>query len=276
MQRTAVWDMLQFTLNGIMFVLLGEQLPDILQRAVLTVEQSDHPSPWWLLVYTLVITVVLAGLRYAWVWTSLRLTALLARYRGEQHTDPNQRLIIATSLAGVRGAITLAGVLTLPLLLPDGTPFPARDLVVFLAAAVILLSLLIASIALPRILEGLEVPAEPARQREEDHARCEAAGAAIAAIEKARHRLPAEDAEVYAGAAARLIDLYQRRVDNDVLSDVEAEELHKAEQAERTLRLVGLRAERERIFNLARSSQISDETSRKLVREIDLLESRYR
>jgi CPA1 family monovalent cation:H+ antiporter len=278
MQRTAVWDMLQFTLNGIMFVLLGEQLPNILQRAVLAVEQSDHPSPWWLLVYTLVITLVLAGLRYAWVWTSLRLTALRARYRGEQHTDPNQRLIIATSLAGVRGAITLAGVLTLPLLLPDGTPFPARDLVIFLAAAVILLSLLIASIALPRILKGLEVPAEPARQREEDRARCEAADAAIAAIEKARHDLPdqAADAEVYAAAAARLIDLYQRRVGSGVLSDVEAEELHKAEQAERTLRLVGLRAERERIFNLARTSQISDETSRKLVREIDLMESRYR
>ncbi len=281
MQRTAVWDMLQFTLNGIMFVLLGEQLPGILERAVVAVEQSGHLSPWWLVVYTLVITIVLAGLRYAWVWTSLRLTVLRARYRGEQRTEPNRRLIIATSLAGVRGAITLAGVLTLPLLLPDGTPFPARDLAVFLAAAVILLSLLLASVALPRILKGLEVPAEPARQREEDHARREAAGAAIAAIEKARHDLPhqaddAGDADVYAGVAAHLIDLYQRRVDDGVLSDVEAEELHQADRAERALRLVALRAERERIFNLARISQISDETSRKLVREIDLVESRYR
>ncbi|MGH8599990.1 MAG: cation:proton antiporter, partial [Burkholderiales bacterium] len=278
MQRAAVWDMLQFTLNGIVFVLLGEQLPGILQRAVVAVEQSGHLSPWWLLVYTLVITSVLAGLRYAWVWTSLRLTLLRARYRGEQRAEPNRRLIIATSLAGVRGAITLAGVLTLPLLLPDGTPFPARDLVVFLAAAVILLSLLVASVALPRILEGLEVPAEPAKQREEDHARREAASAAIAAIENARHDLPyeADDADVYASAAARVIDLYQRRVDDGALSDVEAEELHKADRAERALRLAGLRAERERIFNLARASQISDETSRKLVREIDLAESRYR
>jgi CPA1 family monovalent cation:H+ antiporter len=278
MQRAAVWDMLQFTLNGIMFVLLGEQLPGILQRAVMAVEQSGHLSPWWLVVYTLVITIVLAGLRYAWVWTSLRLTLLRARYRGEQRAEPNRRLIIATSLAGVRGAITLAGVLTLPLLLPDGTPFPARDLVVFLAAAVILLSLLVASLALPRILQGLEVPAEPARQREEDRARREAAGAAIAAIEKARHDLPyeADDADVYASAAARMIDLYQHRVDDGALSDVEAEELHKADRAERALRLAGLRAERERIFNLARASQISDETSRKLVREIDLAESRYR
>ncbi len=127
-QRAAVWDTLQFSLNGIMFVLLGEQLPGILRSAVATTQQSGHVNPWWLAVYALAINLALALLRLLWVWISLRWSLLKAGYRGEQVTKPNWRLVVATSLAGVRGAITLAGVLTLPLLMPDGTPFPARDL----------------------------------------------------------------------------------------------------------------------------------------------------
>ena len=67
------------------------------------------------------------------------------------------------SLAGVRGAITLAGILTLPLALDDGTPFPARDLAIFLAAGVIVVTLLAATFALPPILRGLELPPQMGR-----------------------------------------------------------------------------------------------------------------
>ena len=70
------------------------------------------------------------------------------------------------SFAGVRGALTLAGILTLPLFLPDGTRFPARDLVIFLAMGVILLSLLLASVTLPLLTKGL-VFAPPRRSTEE-------------------------------------------------------------------------------------------------------------
>ena len=73
-----------------------------------------------------------------------------------------------------------------------------------------------------------------------------------------------------------MIEFYRSRLGGAGTGDVEAEELRKAEQVERTLRLAGLRAEREKIFEMARHSQISDETSRKLVREIDLVEARYR
>ena len=93
------------------------------------------------------------------------LSHFVARRRGEPVETPHWRLVVAASLAGVRGAITLAGVLTLPLLLPDGTPFPARELAVFLATAVILVSMVVASIGLPRVLKGLELPEEQAERR---------------------------------------------------------------------------------------------------------------
>lgn len=275
-QRAAVWDTVQFALNGVMFVLLGEQLPGILEDAATSVRQSGHRGPWWLAVLALAITLGLALLRFAWVWVSLRLT-LLAGGHGARPAS-RWRLLLATSLAGVRGAVTLAGVLTLPLLTPRGTPFPARELAVFLAASVILLSLVIASVGLPWALRGLEVPAEPAERLEEDRARRRAAGAAIAAIGEAEQRLAREagEADLYAEAAARLIALYQRRLDGGATGEGEPDRHRRSDAVQRALGLVGLRAERDAIFDLARRAQISDATSRKLVREVDLAESRLR
>lgn len=279
-QRAAVWNTVQLALNGVVFVLLGEQLPGILDAAIESVEQSGHLNPWWLLLYALAINLCLAVLRFSWVCVSLWLPRFFARRRGEVVPKPQWRLIMATTLAGVRGAITLAGVLTLPLLLPDNTAFPARELVVFLAASVILMTLLMSSIALPPLLKGLQLPAEPALQQEEDHARHAAATKAIAAIEKAQHELvehaAASDVAIYTQAAARLTGHYRRRLSGETVSDREAGQLRKADQAEGALRLAALQAEREEIFTLARHFRISDETSRRLVRELDLMEARYR
>jgi CPA1 family monovalent cation:H+ antiporter len=279
-QRTAVWNTVQFALNGIMFVLLGEQLPASLQGAMASVAQSGHGNPWWLLVYALAINVGLALLRFMWVWISLRLNLLKAHHRGAPATRPHWRLVLATSLAGVRGAITLAGVMTLPLLLPDGNPFPARELAIFLATAVILLSLLAASVGLPPLLKGLELPPEPAAQQEENLARHAAAKAAIAAVEAAQHELlgkaPASEVDTYTNAAARVIALYRHWLDEDDSSEEEARHLRKADAAERELRLAALQGQREAIFDMARHHRISDEITRRLVREIDLQEARYR
>lgn len=277
-QRAAVWDTLQFALKGVMFVLLGEQLPGILSGAMDAVQQSNHLNPWWLAVYALAINLGLACLRFGWVWISVSLTAYLAQRRGEAPGErPGLRLIAAMSVAGVRGAITLAGVLTLPLALADGTPFPARDLTIFLAAAVIILSLTAASIALPRLLDGLAPLAEPEHEVEVDRARAAAAQAAIYAIEQALHEMASgrSDADLYAEAAARVMDLYRRRMEGQKTSE-QAAHIRRGDDIERKLRLAGLRAERDALFALARADSLSDENSRKLVREIDLLEERFR
>jgi hypothetical protein len=262
-----------------MFVLLGEQLPSILRGAANSVEQSGHVSPWWLAVYALAITAGLVVLRLLWVWTSLRLTLYRAQRRGEPVAKPPRRLVLAMSLAGVRGAITLAGVLTLPLVLPNGAAFPARDLAIFLATSVILLSLLMASLALPRLLKGVSFPVESANQQEEDVARRVAAQAAVRAIEHFQQTLAPtpEDAEVCSQAATRVLSLYRHRLNEERISeDSAATQVRKADETEQAFRVAGLKAERSAIYVLAREKRISDETARKLVREIDLLESRYR
>ncbi|MDQ6648140.1 MAG: Na+/H+ antiporter [Pseudomonadota bacterium] len=279
-QRAAVWNTVQFSLNGIMFVLLGEQLPASLLGALTSVEQSGHRNPWWLLVYTVAINVGLAVIRFIWVWVSLRMNLLKARHRGEATQSPPWRLVVATSLAGVRGAITLAGVMTLPLLMPDGTPFPARDLTVFLATAVIMVSLVAASLGLPPLLKGLELPPETLEAQEESRARHAAANAAIAAVEKSQHDLletaTPSDVDIYTDAATRVIALYKEWLKKEDSNDEQATLLRKAEGAEKKLRIAALQAERTAISDLARHYRISDEVSRKLLREIDLMEVRYR
>jgi CPA1 family monovalent cation:H+ antiporter len=277
-QRTAVWNTVQFALNGTMFVLLGEQLPSMLRSAGDSVEQSGHLNRAWLIVYAIAISFGLTLLRFIWVWVSLRLTLYKARQNGKPAVKPHWRVLLAVSLAGVRGALTLAGVMTLPLVMPDGTDFPARDLAVFLATAVILISLVMAGLGLPYLLKGLELPEEAAERQQEDQARREAAVAAIAAIENAERGvlLDTTDAEIYTLAASRLIALYQRRLDGGETNQSEAQILRKADKVEGSLRLAAMQAEREEIFKLAREERLSDEISRKLVREIDLMEARYR
>jgi CPA1 family monovalent cation:H+ antiporter len=274
-RRAVVWDTVQFSLNGVMFVLLGEQLPEIVQRAMRDARLDANMSPASVLGTALAISLALILLRLLWVWVSLRLTILKARRHGQKVYTPNFRLVIATSLAGVRGAITMAGVLTLPLTLPGGAPFPGRDLAIFYASAVIIVSLVVASIGLPRVLRNLEVPAEPAELAEEDRARHDAALAAIAAIDKAAHSHADGDidADVHASAVDHVRGVYEHRLGVGGLYD--PSRVRVAEQAEREYRLAALQAERAAILALVHARELSDEIARKLLREIDLVDARY-
>jgi CPA1 family monovalent cation:H+ antiporter len=275
-RRGVVWDTLQFTLNGVMFVLLGEQLPDI-ARGALHPPGGDPFDPWWLARNALALSLGLVLLRFIWVWVSLRLTILNQRRLGQQVFKPRMRLILATSFAGVRGALTMAGVMTLPLALADGTPFPGRQLAILLASAVIVVSLLLASVALPRLLRGLEVPDETDAEKEEDRARHAAVTAAVEAVERTgRARAGGADAELHANACNTVVNLYRNRLRNSRVGNGDGPDAHAARNAEREYHLSALRAERDTILGLGRKREISDETARKLLREIDLIEARYR
>ena len=276
-RRSAVWDMVQFAANGVIFVLLGEQLPQIVTGAAQVVRETGHHEPVWLLIYVVAINCALAALRFLWVWTSLRFTLFRAALKGQKPVVPSWRLVAATSLAGVRGTITLAGVLTLPLTMYDGSAFPARDLAIFLAAGVIIVSLIAASLSLPYLLQGLKLPPEPSQQEEEDRARVAAAEAAIQAIEQAQHDMGEGrgDTDLYADAGARIMELYRQRIDGRSKTGEERALARRMDEIERKLRLAGLRAERTELYRIARSHKLSDETARRLVREIDLLEARF-
>lgn len=273
-RRTTVWDVIQFTANGVIFVLLGEQLPTILAGAAASVHLTGHHAPWWLINYVIAISLGLAALRFVWVWLSFRLTLFRRR---KDRAQPHWRVIGAMSFAGVRGAITLAGVLTLPLTMLDGTPFPARDLAIFLAMGVIIFSLIAGSIGLPLMMRGLEMPPEPARDAQVDAARTAAAEAAIAAIERTQHRLAdgRKDADAYVNIAARLMDLYRERIGHPAAEPQQQEMRKRDEAIERDLRLAALRAERQEVFRRVRNRELGSEAARRLVREIDLFEARF-
>jgi Na+/H+ antiporter len=277
-RRNAVWDTVQFTANGIIFILLGEQFPFILEGAVQVVKETGHHEPWWILLYVAAINIGLGVLRFGWVWTSLNFNRFMAMRRGEAARKVSLRLVAAMSVAGARGAITLAGVLTIPLLLTDGIAFPARDLAILLAAGVIIVSLTVASIGLPLLMNGIDLPIEDEHAHEEDIGRAASALAAIRAIEAEQHRLAVgrDDADLYADAAARVMELYRSRMAHSGAQTGEEKELlRRIDDIEKNLRLAGLRAEREEIFRLARHGKIGDDVMRKLVRELDLVDARY-
>lgn len=277
MRRDVVWDMVQFAANGTIFILLGEQLPGIFAGAVKTVHETGHHDPGWLMLYAASIMLVLAATRFVWVWVSLRFTLLRARQRGETIAPhgwrPGWRFVAATSLAGAKGAMTLAGILTLPLTLSDGSPFPARDLSIFLAACVIILSLLAASICLPILFRNLNLPPEEPSEGLENAARIRAAETAIKAVERTLAD-GTTDTALTAEASLRVIDYYRYRADLGTKRLEDSASSQQLHEIERRLFKVGLKAEREEVVRLARASQLESEAMHKLVREIDLMEAR--
>jgi CPA1 family monovalent cation:H+ antiporter len=276
-RRSVVWDTVQFVANGIIFVILGEQMPSIMARAAEVVAGTSRPEVWWLAVYVFAIVAALATLRFVWVWTSLKLTLFRRRHRGPP-PKVGLRLTMVMSLAGVRGAITLAGILTLPFVLGDGSPMPSRNLAIFLAAGVIIVSLLLATFALPRLLKNVELPPEPSHERDEDRGRVAAASAALRAIEDASHAMAEgkPNPDLYSDVASRLMEIYRHRIESRTRTDeddVEAARL--SDRVERQLRLAGLAAEREELGRLARARRLDEETAKRLIREVDLQELRY-
>lgn len=274
-RQSAVWDMIQFAANGTIFVLLGEQLPSIVARASATVQVTGHHEFWWLAAYVVGLTFGLAALRFIWVWLSLHLT--LFRQRRQRQTSPNWRILAAFSFAGVRGAITFAGVLTLPLAMNDGSPFPARDLAICLAMGVIIMSLITAALFLPPLLKNLELPKDTKHEEDEVAARVDAARAAITEIARLQHSLSKgrDDQDLYVEVASRVMELYRERIRNHSGEGEELALSKRTTRIELELRLAAVRAERSEIFRKLRAKQLGNEIATKLVRELDMLEARY-
>ncbi|TCV92327.1 sodium/proton antiporter (CPA1 family) [Luteibacter rhizovicinus] len=277
MQSGSVWSMVEFTFNGMIFLLLGLQLPGVLGNAKVDLAQAGGGHLWYLAGYILAITLALVLLRFIWVWVSLRFVLLRALVRNEVRPRPGVRLIWTTALAGVRGAITLAGVLSLPLMIREGVPFPTRDLMIFLASGVILCTLIFGAIGLPLLVKGLKLPGEDPRVREEREARAFTAQAALHGIENEQRRIEREADEngiaLASRVAARVMSDYQQRLEaageeGDVPQKARAEA-----GTERAMRLAALRAERTELYRLRSTHHINDETMGTLLREIDLAEA---
>ena len=277
-RRAVVWDTVQFTANGLIFVLLGEQMPSILARAREVINTTSHKEIWWLAVYVLAIVLVLAIIRFIWVWATLRLTLFRRKDANGERPKLRWRLVTVMSLAGVRGAITLAGILTLPFFISDGSLLPGRNLAIFLAAGVIIVSLVVATVALPPLLKGVELPSESHAQTVADRGRKAAALAAIKALEDSwtTHEKSGVPADDYAEVMAHMMEGYRYRI--ELASGADATEMahnQQLESLEAKLRIIALKAERQEIRRLADNRLLDEETARKLIREVDLEELRY-
>ncbi|KLU22966.1 sodium:proton antiporter, partial [Caballeronia mineralivorans PML1(12)] len=173
-------------------------------------------------------------------------------------------------------AITLAGVLSLPEVLPNGLELPGRDLAVFIASATILMSLLIGVIGLPMLLNGLKRRGDP-HAAEERIARRHAAQAAIRAIDSTQENLSEQMDEAASArctdTAARVMSLYRRRLEGLGEEEEPRRAARQSEMVETKLRMAALRAERSELLKMRTRQAINDETLNKLMREIDLSET---
>jgi CPA1 family monovalent cation:H+ antiporter len=150
---TSVWSVISFTLNGLVFLILGTQLPNV-ARKVWETSGSNQDS---LVLFMLLILIALLALRFIWVlvmhWNLDMGHKGIGDYWKRHLHDA-----LVLSLTGAKGAMTLAVVLAIPQVLSDGAPFPERDLLIFLASGVILLSLLAANFLVPLIAPKKNAP----------------------------------------------------------------------------------------------------------------------
>ncbi|PNA05703.1 MULTISPECIES: Na+/H+ antiporter [unclassified Pseudomonas] len=270
----SVWSLLEFAFNGLIFLLLGLQLPDII-KAVVSHESSLWPTLFYRCLDVVAIFLALVLLRFIWVQSIWRLSVLLRRLRGKGDLTqvPTARSCWLLTVGGVRGAVTLAGVMSVPMLM-GSEAFPERDLLIFIAAGVILLSLVAACIALPLLLRGIEKSPDDKRRQEVRDAWRKTAEAAIHALETEEvNPQDAAQAALAAELKARIMSEYRHQL--EVFNDsAEAQALaFQMDLLERRLRLKALRAQRLELYSLSRQHQIGDDVLREVLGELDLSEA---
>lgn len=268
----AVWKMVVFFLNALAFLLIGLQLPALVER----LDVANNLPLLWL---TLALCVVAVLVRFAWVYTmAYGLRGLINRVRTTQEEYPSWQNVFVIGWTGMRGVVTLALALALPLTLPDGSPFPHRDEIVFISTGVIVFTLVLQGISLPWLMRKLTLSFDPRRMQEEWFARVEAAKRAVARLDEM-----AADDTVHMPALARIREHYSERLQslgdgpNTPLDADHAPGLmsHPLLMAENRLWAEVLGRERETLLDLRRRYLLSDDTLYDILREMDLLAARF-
>ncbi|MGH9496545.1 MAG: Na+/H+ antiporter [Candidatus Sulfotelmatobacter sp.] len=261
LQAWAVWESLAFILNGLVFVLIGLQLPYILDAI------RDH-SRKELLLYGAVFSVFLIVLRMAWVYPGTYLAYFIRRHLLHQHeATPSNRKIFVVGWTGMRGVISLAAAIALPQTLANGEPFTQRSVIVFLTFSVILVTLVLQGLTLPPLIRGLGLAGapDPAENPEEIEARRTMLEAALAHLDEARgDGEPNEISDELARHYRRRLGALEQGKEQNRLPDI-----MRYVDLSREL----LQVERRTAVRLRNQRQISDELLRELERELDLSET---
>jgi CPA1 family monovalent cation:H+ antiporter len=264
LQSGFVWDILDFLVNAILFVLIGLQLHAV-------VDGLSGYAASTLVAYALAVSAAVVLTRIAWFFTIPYVLRAIDR-RPAQHArrvGAADRFVVAWS--GMRGAVSLAVALALPLSTDAGESFPQRDLIVFLAFAVIFFTLVVQGLSLPGLIRRLRVSDGGADADEEIRARLVATKAALAELDAlAREDWPREE------TVQRLRRFYEYRkrrfaaragkIEDDGYED-------RTLAYQRTLQAV-VRAQREALLRMRSDGGLSNETMNRILHELDLEESR--
>lgn len=264
LQGYFVWDIVDFLINATLFVMTGLQL-----RAI--VRGLDDYSPGALAVYALVVTAAVVLIRLTWFFAVPSITAIVDRgsRSPQRHLSASWRMVMAWS--GMRGAVSLAVALAIPLTVGDGSDFPQRDLILFLTFAVIFFTLVVQGLTLPALVRRLDSDDDEPDTEEEIRARLVAAKAALAQIDA----LGAEE-WTRDDTTQRMRGVYDYRARRFAarLGKIEDDGYEDRSQAYQEMVRVVLQAQRDALLTMRREGRLSNETFNLILRDLDLEESR--
>jgi Na+/H+ antiporter len=264
LQGFMVWDILDFLINAALFVLIGLQLRTV-------VDGLAGRSASTLAGYALVVSAVVIVTRLVWFFTVPYLIRLLDRRPAQRarRVGPRARFVLGWS--GMRGAVSLAAALALPLKTQSGAPFPERDLLIFLTFAVIAFTLVVQGLTLPPLIRRLGVTQDAGEEDEELRARMTATKAALAQIDALAGEDWTRDDSV---ERLRRAYEYRKRRLAARAGKIEDDGYEDRSRAYQQLVQSVLGAQRDALVGLRNDGALANQTMNRLIRELDLEESR--
>lgn len=260
LRDSAVWETLVFLLNGLVFVLIGLQLPEVI--GYLKIQQRNWPT---LLTWAAIVSGVTIAVRLVWIYPMAYLPRKLIPAIGRRDPMPSAGTLLVIGWAGMRGIVTLAAAMALP------ETFPFRNEIIFLSFCVILATLVLQGLTLPGLIRLLGIGADDSTIKEEREARLEATHAALARLETISftEEFPPEvSRRIRESYNERLTALNRtRQLNGEDVDSCPMETLRRVHQEV-------LIAERRMVTFLRDQNVIGDEVLRRLMEEIDLEEAK--
>ncbi|MGG9971859.1 Na+/H+ antiporter [Ferruginibacter sp. SUN002] len=265
---TAVWDVVVYILNGLIFILIGLQLRSVINGI-------SNYSVGSLILWGLVVSVVVILVRFVWVFPAAMLPRFLSKRIREKEPPVDPRNMVIFGWAGMRGVVSMAAALALPLTLPDGTAFPHRHLVIYLTFCVILSTLVLLGLTLPWVIRKMKV--EPySASAEEYEIRTNVVAHTITHIEE---NLSLMHGELLHNIKSKYEVKYNRLQKTDLPANYFGQGAVLASNVfnEFTqLQIDLITIERNKIEEMHRKGEANEEILRKIERELDLEETRLR
>ncbi|MBS1601348.1 MAG: Na+/H+ antiporter, partial [Bacteroidetes bacterium] len=210
LQSQSVWNVVVFLLNGVVFILIGLQLPGIVKDLG---EYSLHSA----ILYGVIISLVTVLIRIAWVFPGAYLPRICSRRIRLKEIAPGWKAIFVVGWSGMRGVVSLASALAIPLMLDSGLPFPHRSLILFITFVVILFTLVLQGLTLPYIIRRLDITVKENEEEQRLAIRLRLATAALEYI-NGSYSKESESIDAFNRLKARyerMVEITGKRLENE-------------------------------------------------------------